>query len=199
MMDALSMARTEFVVIGASAGALSALTALLPSLPAVLGPAVAVVVHVPARGPNLMASVLSPHSVLPIVEIEDKQPVTPGRVYLAPADYHVLIESDRRFTLNADDPVNFSRPSIDVLFESAAVVFADRALGIVLTGANADGALGLRAIRAAGGLAVVQDPSSAAAPDMPRAAIAAADPHAVLNLADMGDLLRLLPRRGLRS
>ena len=198
-MDAVAMARTEFVVIGASAGALSALTALMPSLPADLGPAVAVVVHVPARGPNLMASVLSPHCVLPIVEIEDKQPVTPGAVYLAPADYHVLIESDRRFTLNADDPVNFSRPSIDVLFESAAVVFADRALGIILTGANADGALGLRAIRAAGGLAVVQDPSSAAVPDMPRAAIAAANPHEVLDLAAMGDLLRSLPRRGPRS
>jgi two-component system chemotaxis response regulator CheB len=199
MMDAASRAKTELVVIGASAGALSALTALMPSLPADFAPAVAVVVHVPARGPNLMAAVLSPHSALPILEIEDKEPVTPGTVYLAPADYHVLIESDRRFTLNADDPVNFSRPSIDVLFESAAAVFADRVLGIVLTGANADGALGLRAIRESGGLAVVQDPASAAVPDMPRAAIAAANPHGVLDLPAIGNLLRSLPRRGLKS
>jgi two-component system chemotaxis response regulator CheB len=134
-----------------------------------------------------------------MIEIEDKQPITPGAIYLAPADYHVLIESDRRFTLNADDPVNFSRPSIDVLFESAAAVFGDRAFGIVLTGANADGALGLRAIREAGGLAVVQNPATAAVPDMPRAAIAAANPHEVLDLAAIGGLLRSLPKRELES
>jgi two-component system chemotaxis response regulator CheB len=198
-MDAASMAKTEFVVIGASAGALAALSSLIPSFAPDLAPAVAIVVHVPARGPNLMVSVLSPHSSLPIVEIEDKAPIAPGTVYLAPADYHVLIEGDRRFTLNADDPVNFSRPSIDVLFESAAGVFAEGLLGVVLTGANSDGARGLRAIREAGGLAVVQDPASAAVPDMPRAAIAAARPHAVLELAALGELFRLLPRRASKS
>lgn len=199
MMDTSALSRTEFVVVGASAGALSALIALMPGLPADLAPPIAIVVHVPPRGPNLIPSVLAPYSKLPVVEIEDKLPILPGTIYLAPADYHVLIESDRRFSLNADDPVNFSRPSIDVLFESAADVYAERALGIVLTGANSDGSRGLRAVRDAGGLTVVQNPASAAVPDMPRAAIAAADPHGVLDLSQIGQLFLSLPKRRLKS
>lgn len=198
-MDAAAFERTELVVVGASAGALTALITLLPSLPADAASPIAIVIHVPSRGPNLLVQVLSPHSALPVVEIEDKLPILPGTVYLAPPDYHVLVESDLRFSLEADDPVNFSRPSIDVLFRSAAAVYGNRLLGLVLTGANADGALGLRAIRDAGGFTVVQDPESAAAPDMPRAAIAAAPPHRVLSLPAIGDLLRSLPRRGLKS
>lgn len=189
---------TELVVIGASAGAVSALSQLIPMLPVDFAPATALVVHVPPRGPNLMVSLFAGRGSLPVVEIEDKAPIEPGTIYVAPPDYHVLVEPDRRFSLDVDDPVNFSRPSVDVLFESAAASYAERTLGIVLTGANADGSAGLRAIRNAGGYTVVQDPSTAAVAEMPRSAIAAANPHVVTDLAGISELLRSLPRRGLK-
>jgi two-component system chemotaxis response regulator CheB len=189
----------DLVVLGASAGALNALSQLLTALPGDFGPAAAVVVHVPARGPNLMIPVLSGRTALRLVEIEDKLPIEGGAIYFAPADYHVLVESDRRFALNADDAVNFSRPSVDVLFESAAHVYAERVLGIVLTGANADGARGLRAIRDAGGFTVVQDPATAAVADMPRAAIAAVGtPDLVAPLDGIAQLLRSFQKTELK-
>jgi two-component system chemotaxis response regulator CheB len=199
MIEGSAPRHTELVVIGASAGAVSALSHIVPALPVEFAPATAVVVHLPPRSPSLMVSVLSARTSLRVVEIEDKQPILPGVVYTAPADYHVLIESDGRFSLNVDDPVHYSRPSVDVLFQSAAFVYAERALGIVLTGANADGAAGLRAIRDAGGFTVVQDPGTAAVAEMPRAAIAAANPHAILDLDGIANLLRSLPRRGLKA
>jgi two-component system chemotaxis response regulator CheB len=189
----------EIVVVGASAGALQALSHLFGALPPDFAPAAAVVVHVPARGPNLIVQVLSTRTSLPLLEIEDKLPVLGGTVYFAPADYHALIESNHRFALNADEPVNFSRPSVDALFESAAHVYGPAALGVVLTGANSDGAAGLRAIRDAGGFTVVQDPPSASVADMPRAALAAVGrPDLVADLDGIAALLRSLSRTGLK-
>jgi two-component system chemotaxis response regulator CheB len=121
-------------------------------------------------------------------DAEDKHEIVAGHVYLAPPDYHLLIEHDG-FALSVDDAVQHSRPSIDVLFESAADVFRDRLVGVVLTGANEDGAHGLARIKRVGGYTVVQNPVEAERPEMPRAALRACDPDSVVGLAAIAPLL----------
>ena len=146
----MSIGRLDAIVIGGSAGALEALGRLLPALPADMSVAVAIVVHLPPTRPSHLAEVLGGKTRLPVKEVEDKEPVVPGTVYVAPPGYHLLIEKGRTFALSTDDLVHFSRPAIDVLFESAAEVYGDRLAGIILTGANADGARGLLAIKRRG-------------------------------------------------
>jgi two-component system chemotaxis response regulator CheB len=179
----------DAVVIGASAGGVEAISLLLAALPAQFGLAVLIVIHLPATNDNLLLSVLRPRCALPVVEAADKEPIERGTVYLAPPGYHVLVEPDRTLALSLDAPVNYSRPSIDVLFESAAFAYRDRLIGIVLTGANADGADGLARIRAFGGQAWVQDPQTAAASAMPAAALERAGADRVLSLPDMATAL----------
>ncbi len=125
-------------------------------------------------------------------EAEDKEPVQEGTVYFAPPDYHLLVELDRRLSLSSEEPVQFCRPAIDVLFESAAEAYGPELVGVVLTGANADGAKGLRAICEAGGVAVVQRPSSALSPTMPEAALAACPTARVLGLSEIAVFLQEL-------
>jgi two-component system chemotaxis response regulator CheB len=161
----------DAVVIGASAGGIDALNALLPALPPGFAATVLVVVHVRADSPTLLAQTFGPRCRLPVVEPDDKEAIIAGRIYVAPPAYHMQVEDDRTIALSADNPVRFSRPSIDVLFESAAWVWRERLLGIVLSGANDDGARGLAAVRAAGGTTWAQTPESAPSPEMPRAAI----------------------------
>ena len=165
------------IVIGASAGGVSALMRLLPNIGLPAGPPVIVVVHVPARGDTALAGVFGRLCPIPVREARDKQAVEGGGIWLAPAGYHLLVELDRHFALSVDEPVNLSRPSIDVLFESAADVYGSALIGIVLTGANSDGARGARAIRDCGGVVAAQDPAEAEAEAMPRSTIAAADPQ----------------------
>ncbi|MCK0207129.1 chemotaxis protein CheB [Starkeya koreensis] len=167
----MSAPRAEAVVIGASAGALEALSAILPALPARFPLPVMVVVHIPPDRRSLLAELFQAKCRVIVMEAEDKEPISPGTVYFAPADYHLLIEHDRTLSLSSDEPVLFSRPSIDVLFESAADAYGDALVAIVLTGANDDGAKGMRAVVEAGGRALVQTPESAFASAMPRAAI----------------------------
>ncbi len=180
------------VVIGGSAGAIEALNALLPMLPAQFRPPVVVVMHQLASTPSLLPELFKARCVLPVHEAEDKMPMEPGHLYLAPPDYHLLVEQDpdtpatMRLALSVEPPVRFSRPSIDVLFESAAIAWRERALGILLSGANDDGARGLAAIRAAGGTAWVQTPESAAVETMPQEAIARGAADRVLNLEAIG-------------
>ena len=169
-------------MIGASIGGVAALGAILPALPAGFRPAMAIVLHLPAEHDSLLAELFSGPCRLPVVEALDKMPIEPGHVYFAPPGYHLLIEQDEHFALSVDDPVNFSRPSIDVLFESAAVAIGPAVLGVVLTGSNADGADGLAAIRRAGGLAWVQLPETAQAAPMPLAAIERAGADRILSL-----------------
>jgi two-component system chemotaxis response regulator CheB len=159
----------NLVALGGSAGGLDAIRSILAELPAGLNAAVVVVQH-RARASDALAQVLQTWSAWPVSEAEDKDPVEAGRVYVAPADYHLLAEPGH-FALSTDDPVLYSRPSIDVLFESVADAYGPAAMGVVLTGANRDGARGLRRIVDRGGLAVVQDPDTAEAPTMPRAAV----------------------------
>ena len=166
-------APAEAVVIGASAGAVDALSALLPALPKGYPLPVMVVVHLPPDKKSVMAELFRDKCAVAVREADDKEPLAPGTVYFAPPDYHLLVEPDRRLSLSSEEPVHFSRPAVDVLFESAADAFGAGLVGVVLTGANADGARGLRAVLAAGGAGLVQDPATALAAAMPRAALAA--------------------------
>ncbi|MEI2418225.1 chemotaxis protein CheB [Orrella sp. JC864] len=182
---ARAAAGIELVAMGASAGGVEALGVLLAGLPAGFPAAVAIVLHIPPDRASLLAELYETRCALPIKEVEDKEAVEPGHVYFAAPNYHMLIEPDRSFALSCDEPVNHSRPSIDLLMESAACAYGERTLGIVLTGASADGAQGLACIRRQGGMAWVQDPDEASAAVMPRAAIELAGADRILTLREM--------------
>src|SRR6476469_3299727 len=167
----LAGCRPEAVVIGASAGGVAALLQLLAPLPRDFIPSMIAVLHLPSDHHSGLAELFAHRMQLPVVEAEDKMPVRPGTLYFAPAGYHLLIEADRCFALSCEDPVLFSRPSIDVLFDSAALAYRERLAGVVLTGASDDGAAGLAAVKAAGGFTAVQDPAEAQIATMPQAAI----------------------------
>src|SRR6201996_5586191 len=162
----------EAIVIGASAGAIQALSRILPALPEKYPFPVMVVVHIPADRSDLLASLFQAKCRMEVKEAEDKEPIIPGVVYFGPSDYHLLVETDRTVSLSSDEPVLYSRPSIDVLFESAADAYGEGLVGIILTGANEDGAGGLGAIHAAGGITLVENPAEAFASAMPSAALA---------------------------
>ncbi len=180
----------ELVVVGTSYGGLSALQVLLPALPRDFPLPVVVVQHRGKDSDNL-CEFLQKHCALPLTEPNDKEAIAPGRVYLAPRDYHLLVERDG-FALSTEAPVAYARPSVNVLFESAAEIYREHTVGVVLTGANADGARGLAKIKAYGGLCVVEDPASATSRGMPQAAVAACEPDAVLPLAGVAPFLNQL-------
>jgi two-component system, chemotaxis family, protein-glutamate methylesterase/glutaminase len=182
--------RIDAVVIGASAGGVEALSEILPALPASLRPALLIVLHLPRERPSLLVEIFANRCALPVREADDKEPVEPGTVYFAPPDYHMLVEKSRQIALSTDEPVHYSRPSIDVLFESAADVYAGRLLGIILTGANADGAAGLHAVHQAGGVTVVQQPDSAKVPLMIVSALQRNPADFVLSLPEIAELLK---------
>jgi two-component system chemotaxis response regulator CheB len=183
----------DAVVIGTSAGGVEALMALLPALPTTLRAAVLVVIHLPRERPSLLVDIFAPRCVRPVREAQDKEPVEPGCIYFAPPDYHLLVDRVDEgpcLALSADPLVNFSRPSIDVLFESAADAYRARLLGIVLTGGNQDGAAGLAAVARAGGLTAVQRPDTAAVSWMPESALRSVTPDHLLPLDGLAALLR---------
>lgn len=193
MTEAGALGRdVDAIVIGTSAGGVEALSVLLPSLPAGLRAAVLIVLHLPRERPSLLVDIFAPKCALPVREAEDKEPVERGTIYFAPPDYHLLVDVGPRLALSADDPVNYSRPSIDVLFESAADVYEKRLLGIILTGASEDGALGLEAVRRAGGATIVQEPRSAQVGMMAESALKRGQADLVLSLEQLADLLRTL-------
>lgn len=167
----MSAAAPQAVVIGASAGAVQALSEILPRLPADYPLPVLIVVHVP-EGPSGLTTLFASKSAVAVREPEDKEPIMPASVYVAPPGYHMLVEVDGSIALSADEPVLFSRPSIDVLFESAADCYGPALIGVVLTGANEDGARGAAAVKEAGGTVLVEDPVMAYAATMPAAALA---------------------------
>jgi two-component system chemotaxis response regulator CheB len=178
----------ELVVVGASLGGLSALRTLLGALPGGFRPPVVIAQHRRADADSRLQEILAGACVLPVVEPEDKEPLRPGYVYVAPANYHVLVERQLLW-LSIDPPVSFARPSIDVLFESAAEAFGPSLSALVLTGSSDDGAAGARAVKRAGGLLLVQDPRSAESPVMPRAAMAGAVADVVLPLPQLATRL----------
>lgn len=177
----------ELVVVGTSLGGLHALEVLLSGLHKSFPLSMAVVQH-RHKNANTLVAFLQRHSALPLKEAEDKEVIVPGRVYFAPADYHLLVEPGK-FTLSTEAPVLYARPSIDLLFESAADAYAERVIGVILTGASRDGAQGLAKIKACGGLTVAQSPATAESRTMPKAAIATVAVDWVLPLAEIAPLL----------
>ncbi len=180
----------EAVVIGTSAGGVAALEKLFSYLPEMFELPVLIVLHLhPDSGAGQLAGQFNRQFRLQIKEADDKEPIQPGTFYFAPANYHLLVEDDRTLSLSVDDKENFSRPSIDVLFESAAEVYQETLIGIILTGASHDGAAGLKKIMDTGGRIIIQDPETAEKDIMPRAAMAACQPEELLSLEDIGTLL----------
>jgi len=189
------LAPVDAIVLGASAGGVEAFLAILSALPSSFALPIVAVIHIPSDNPSLLVEVLGARAHIAVREAGDKDRLLPGLV-IAPPDYHVLLDVDSggqhlagaqdvHLALSNEEPVSYCRPAIDVLFQSAAEVLGARVAGVVLTGANADGALGLRAIKAHGGLCAVQSPGEASARAMPEAAIASARPHLVAPLKEI--------------
>jgi two-component system, chemotaxis family, protein-glutamate methylesterase/glutaminase len=179
----------ELIVIGASWGGLHAVGRILSALPEHTEAAIVVAQHRRTDAPEGgLASILGLRTELPVSDADDKQPILPGHVYLAPPDYHLLIQHGW-FSLSTDEHVHFARPSIDVLFESAADAYGEQVIGLILTGANEDGAAGLARIKERGGVAIVQDPRTAERGEMPGAALAATAADAILALEEIGPFL----------
>lgn len=184
-----SLNALEALVMGASAGAIAALSQILPKLPQEYRLPVLIVVHQRPEKFSSVAALFQSKCRLPVKEAEDKEPIIPGTVYFAPPDYHLLVEKDKVLSLSTDEPVNYSRPAIDVLFESAAAAYGRRLIGVILTGANHDGARGLKAICTGGGVAWVQDPASAEVSAMPEAALATCPGAKSANLEELSLLV----------
>ena len=184
----------ELIAIGTSFGGLQALQVLLNLLPEGFPVPVAIVQHRHKKSDEILRTLLQNYSHLIVKETQDKEDILPGCVYLAPANYHLLVEGGGislcpYFALSTDDPVTYARPSIDVLFETAADVYAQKVIGVLLTGANYDGVQGLTRIKARGGKTLVEDPSTALCPIMPEAAITAGVVDKILPLVDIADFL----------
>ncbi|MFL5561834.1 MAG: chemotaxis protein CheB [Gemmatimonadaceae bacterium] len=188
----------ELVVIGTSWGGLHALRRVLGGLPANFDLPVVVVQHRHRDSDHLLVSLLQDHTPLEVNEVEDKTALAPGGVYVAPAEYHVLVEVGQ-LQLSTEEPVRFSRPSIDVTFESAADVYGSRTIGVVMTGANDDGARGLRRIADRGGAAIVQDPATAESPIMPNAALKLVPDARVAKVEEIGELITKLVARSRKA
>jgi two-component system, chemotaxis family, protein-glutamate methylesterase/glutaminase len=182
----------EAIVIGGSAGVLDVLRVILPPLPSTLKIPVMIVVHLPARAHTSLHQSLQFSSTLPMRQADDKEPLQGGSIYFASPGYHLLIEANRCAAQSLDEPVYYSRPSIDVLFESASDVYKSGLLGILLTGASPDGAAGLLSIHKAGGVTVVQDPATCEADTMPQSALTLFKPDFVLAPLRIAALLSTL-------
>jgi two-component system chemotaxis response regulator CheB len=188
--------RPRAVVIGASAGAVDALLRILPALPRDYAAPLFIVVHLPPGKESILAGLLAAQCHIHVKEAEDKEEPKPGTAYVAPPDYHLLVEPDLTLSLSNDEPVLYSRPSIDVLFDSAADAYGSDLIGVILTGANTDGASGMRTIGAAGGVALVQTPDSADAFAMPAAALDACPSARAMSLEEIAaELKNLIPAR----
>ncbi len=188
----MSNRKVAAIVIGVSQGGLDALNTLLPMLPKDFVKPIMIVQHRSADSDGYLSEHLNLICQVQVKEAQDKEVIQAGTVYIAPADYHLLVEKDASLSLSCDERVNFTRPSVDVLFESAIDCYGDALLGIILTGNNSDGALGLKAIKDAGGVTAIQDPDDALVPSMPKAARDITRIDHCLTLKGLGKLLATL-------
>jgi two-component system, chemotaxis family, protein-glutamate methylesterase/glutaminase len=178
----------KIIVIGTSLGGLSALKKVLVNLPPDFLTPIAIVQHRHKDSGKILQELLQECTLLQIREVEDKEKILPGQIYLAPPDYHLLVEPGY-FALSTDEPVSFARPSIDVLFESAADIYAEQVIGVILTGANKDGQQGLKKVQTRGGITIVQEPTTAESSIMPKAAISAVAVDWIVSLSEIAPLL----------
>lgn len=179
----------KIVVMGASAGGFAAFGKVLSALPGSFDAPIVITQHQEPSANDFFSHYLNDTCQLTVKEAVGGEPLLVGHVYVSPPNYHVLVERDATLTLSADEPVNFSRPSIDVLFESAADSFGERVIGILMTGASKDGAAGLKRIKEKKGLTIAQDPDSAESPFMPRSAIELSYPDYIVHLSKLPDIL----------
>jgi two-component system chemotaxis response regulator CheB len=179
----------EAIVIGISSGGPNALRSIFSALPADFSIPIIIVQHIGSRSDSQWIQILNVKSNLPVKEADEKESIEKRHVYIAPPNYHLMIESDKTFSLTIDERVNFARPSIDVLFESAAEACSSELIGVILTGSSADGAAGLKKIKDYGGLTIVQDPETAESAFMPASAIAIIQPDFILPLENIVELL----------
>jgi two-component system chemotaxis response regulator CheB len=184
--------KPEAIVIGASAGAVEALFSVLSGLPQNYSIPIMVVVHLPPDKKSVIAELLQAKCEMDVHEAMDKEPIKPGTIYFAPPDYHMLVESGKFLSLSTEEPVLFSRPAIDVLFETAADVYGKNLLGIILSGASSDGANGLKMIMEEGGRVIVQNPKGAYATPMPEAAIAACPDAEIMSLKEIANYIYMM-------
>jgi two-component system chemotaxis response regulator CheB len=184
----------DAIVVGASAGGVEALLKIFRTLPRGFRLPILAVLHVPDQRRSQLAEVFAVNLAIPVKEADDKETIKPGTLYFAGPSYHLSIENDFSLSLSQEERVHHSRPSIDILFESAADAYGERLAGVLLTGANSDGARGMARIGEYGGLTVVQDPAQALARTMPEAALALRTPDFLLPLPDIGSLLVQLER-----
>lgn len=179
----------KVIIIGGSAGSLQVLMDLLPSIPMIDSFAIVIVLHRRASDDLTLEELIKVKANIPVKIIEDKVPFKLGYLYVAPANYHLLLEKNNTMALDTSGKVNFSRPSIDVSFESVSEIYGNTVIGILLSGSNSDGTAGLKAIQKAGGLVIVQDPTSAEMPFMPINAIQNITPDYVLNTQEILDFI----------
>lgn len=179
----------KLLLIGGSAGSLEVLMQVLPKLPTVLKFAIVIVVHRKNADDTILEELIEIKSKIPLMETEDKTPILPGYIYVAPSDYHLLFEQDETISLDNSEKINYSRPSIDVTFEAAAEIFKETVAAILLSGANADGTNGLKGIKNFGGTVIVQRPESAEMPYMPSNAVANANPDLILDVKEIIQLI----------
>jgi len=172
----------KVLLIGGSAGSLEVLIQILPMLTRIPTFAIVMILHRKSAEDNTLEELIAVKSNIPVIEVEDKTPLQPGNIYIAPSDYHLLFESNDILSLDTSEKINYSRPSIDVSFESAAEVYGESLVGIVLSGANSDGTQGLLAIKNAGGFIAVQQPESAQMAFMPKNALEATNPPYILDV-----------------
>ncbi|MDF2455888.1 MAG: chemotaxis protein CheB [Cytophagaceae bacterium] len=185
MEEKLDMSSTEIIVIGGSSGSLDVVLKIISSVKKDIAVALVIVLHRKTTTDSALSELLAIRSVAPVKEVEDKDPVLAGNIYLAPSDYHLLFEKKHIFSLDDSEKINYSRPSIDVTFESAAEAYGATVSAILLSGSNADGTEGLLAIHAQGGVTIVQDPETAGFPYMPQQAILNAPVDYQMNVSEM--------------
>lgn len=188
-MEKDKMMPYRVVLVGGSAGSLEVVLELLKYMLPFRTYSLVIVLHRKSGEDNKLEQLLAMKTKIPVKEVEDKTALVPGAIYVAPSDYHLLFEKDGTLSLDTSDKVNYSRPSIDVSLESAADAYGSRVAAILLSGANADGTDGLKAVKQAGGTTVVQDPKTAEMPFMPNHAIENAEPGSVLNVEEIGEFL----------
>lgn len=186
------MTKVNALMIGGSAGSLEVLLKVLPGLKPDLSFAIIIILHRKTGMDELLTNLLAFRTAIPVIELEEKQEIRAGIIYIAPSDYHLLIEKDRTFSLDRSEKVNYSRPSIDLAFESAAEIFKTALAGLLLSGANADGVAGLMCIQKRGGRVMIQDPASASVPYMPAKAEEMMNVDAKLRVEEMADYINQL-------
>jgi len=182
----------KVLIIGGSAGSLDVLMKILPVLKVLNDFAMVIVLHRKSAEDSTLEELIAVKTSVPVKEVEDKIPLLPGSIYIAPSDYHLLFEKNGLLSLDTSEKINYSRPSIDVSFESAADAYGNSLIGILLSGANSDGTEGLKAIKNTGGQTVVQDPKDADIPFMPRNAVQHTNPDYILHAEEIGTLITMI-------